>query len=163
MHASISLCSYVYLIDCLYALDEIFASAGRLIQDTRAAQEMRALDKFTQSLDRAPDRVAYGMREVSKADELLAVDTLLVSDSLFRSQDMGERHSYVQLVESVRAHGGKARIFSSSHTSGEKLKYYTGIAAILWCSIPDLDEMVQEISLVVSVNTFSRSICRSFN
>ena len=124
-----------------HALDEIFASAGHLIQDTRAAQEMRALDRFIQRLDRAPDRVAYGMKEVSKADELLAVDTLLVSDSLFRSQDMRERHSYVQLVESVRAHGGKARIFSSSHTSGQKLKYYTGIAAILRCPIPDLEEM----------------------
>eukprot|EP00800_Vazella_pourtalesii_P019893 TRINITY_DN6916_c1_g1_i1.p1 TRINITY_DN6916_c1_g1~~TRINITY_DN6916_c1_g1_i1.p1 ORF type:complete len:377 (-),score=74.35 TRINITY_DN6916_c1_g1_i1:175-1305(-) len=125
-----------------HALDEIFTSAGHLIQDTRAAQEMRALDTFTRFLDRDPDKVAYGMREVSKADELLAVDTLLVSDSLFRSHDMRERHSYVRLVESVREHGGKTRIFSSSHTSGEKLKYYTGIAAILRCPIPDLDEML---------------------
>ena len=125
-----------------HALDEIFASAGHLIQDTRAAQEMKALATFIRLLDRDPDRVAYGKREVCKADELLAVDTLLISDSLFRSSDARERHSYVQLVESVREHGGKARIFSSSHTSGEKLKYYTGVAAILRCPIPDLDEMV---------------------
>jgi len=51
----------------------------------------------------------------------LAIDTLLVTDELFRSQDIQVRRKYVDLVESVRENGGQVRVFSSLHVSGEKL------------------------------------------
>ena len=44
-------------------------------------------------------------------------------DSLFRSTDLAERKKYVQLVEDVKGYGGTVHIFSSLHTSGEKVSY----------------------------------------
>ena len=43
------------------------------------------------------------------ADEQLAVDTLLVTDRLFKAADVVARGRYVALVERVKDHGGKVR------------------------------------------------------
>ena len=45
---------------------------------------MKALDNFYQILQSDPDRAYYGVKHVEKANEVLAVETLLVSDELFR-------------------------------------------------------------------------------
>lgn len=50
----------------------------------------------------------------------MAVDTLLVSDALFRSRNLEERKRYVSLVDAVREDSGTVRIFSSLHVSGER-------------------------------------------
>ena len=55
------------------------------------------------------DRACYGYNEVKSADEQLAVADLLVTDKLFRAADMNLRKKYVQLVESVKNHGGQVR------------------------------------------------------
>lgn len=47
-------------------------------------------------------RAFYGFKHVLMANEKYAVDTLMVSDALFRSQDITQRRQYVDLVESVR-------------------------------------------------------------
>ncbi len=51
-----------------------------------------------------------------------AIQTLLVTDDLFRSSDIVTRAAYVQLVEAVRASAGAVHIFSALHVSGEQLK-----------------------------------------
>lgn len=71
-----------------------------------------------------------------QADAQLAVEELLVTDKLFKSADVNERRIYVQLVESVRKHGGKVYVFSSLHVSGEQLQQYTGVAATLRFPLP---------------------------
>ena len=38
----------------------------------------------------------------------------------FRNADVETRKKYVQLVESVKANGGKVHVFSSMHVSGER-------------------------------------------
>jgi protein pelota len=48
------------------------------------------------------------------------------------------------LVDSVRAGGGEALIFSSMHVSGESLNQLSGIAAILRFPLPELED--QEIA-----------------
>jgi protein pelota len=73
----------------------------------------------------------YGPDHVSMAIERGYVDTLLISDDLFRASDPTKRTHYVQMVEMVRDGGGQALIFSSMHESGQQLNQYTGIAAIL--------------------------------
>lgn len=47
-------------------------------------------------------RAFYGYKHVKMANEQLAIETLMVSDSLFRSQDVLQRKKYVELVESVK-------------------------------------------------------------
>uniref|UniRef100_A0A674PCD8 Protein pelota homolog n=1 Tax=Takifugu rubripes TaxID=31033 RepID=A0A674PCD8_TAKRU len=77
---------------------------------------------------------------VEKAADALAIDTLLISDNLFRHQDVPTRSRYVRLVDNVRDNGGNVRIFSSLHVSGEQLTQLSGVAAILRFPIPDLSE-----------------------
>lgn len=87
------------------------------------------------------DRAYYGYDHVTKANEELAVASLLVTDELFRNSDVKTRKKYVQLVESVRENGGQVFIFSSMHVSGQQLQQVSGVAAILRYPLPDLDEL----------------------
>lgn len=90
------------------------------LSDTKAAGEVKALDQFYQMLQNEPSRAFYGTRHVERANEGQAIETLLISDSLFRCQDVAQRKRYVALVDSVRDNGGDVKIFSSLHVSGER-------------------------------------------
>ena len=72
-----------------------------------------------------------------RANEHLAIETLLVTDGLFRSSDVQVRKAYVQLVESVRENGGVVRVFSAMHVTGERLNQFSGVAAILRFPLPE--------------------------
>ncbi|XP_068230019.1 protein pelota-like [Palaemon carinicauda] len=113
--------------------------ASRLA-DTKAAGETKALQQFMHMMGNDPDRAFYGIKHVERANESQAIETLLVSDSLFRSQNIDERRRYVQLVDSVKENGGDVKIFSSLHVSGEQLDQMTGVAAILRFPMPEIDE-----------------------
>jgi hypothetical protein len=65
------------------------------------------------------------------ANESQAIDTLMLTDSLFRSCDIPTRRRYVDLVEKATENGATVLIFSSLHVSGERLASLSGIAAIL--------------------------------
>uniref|UniRef100_A0A674DTM9 Protein pelota homolog n=2 Tax=Salmo trutta TaxID=8032 RepID=A0A674DTM9_SALTR len=91
-----------------------------LLCDSQAAGEVKALEDFYKMLQHEPDRAFYGLAHVEKASEALAIDILLISDKLFRHQDVTTRSRYVRLVDNVRDNGGTVRIFSSLHVSGER-------------------------------------------
>ncbi|TQD81024.1 hypothetical protein C1H46_033439 [Malus baccata] len=99
-----------------------------MIKDTQAAQE-------------DPDRACYGPKHVEVAHDRMAVQTLLITDELFRNADVVARQRYANLVKSVKDSGGTVHIFSSLHVSGEQLAQITGIAAILRFPLPDLDDI----------------------
>jgi len=125
-----------------HSLKEVLADpavASRLT-DTKASSEVKALDAFYTMLSNEPDRAFYGIDHVEKANELLAIETLLVTDELFRSLDLVTRKRYVKLVESVRDNNGDVKIFSSLHVSGEQLGQLSGVAALLRYPLPDLME-----------------------
>ncbi|XP_078045291.1 pelota mRNA surveillance and ribosome rescue factor [Augochlora pura] len=125
-----------------HSLKEVLAEAAVVsrISDTKAAGEVKALEMFFTILQTDPCRAFYGKKHVQKANEAQAIETLLISDKLFRCQDIALRKEYVQLVEGVRDSGGDVKIFSSLHVSGEQLEQVTGIAAILRFPIPELDD-----------------------
>ncbi|XP_075152876.1 pelota mRNA surveillance and ribosome rescue factor [Haematobia irritans] len=110
------------------------------ISDTKAAGEVKVLEQFYTMLQCEPAKAFYGKRHVLAAAEALAIETLLISDNLFRCQDVNQRKEYVKLVENVRDAGGDVKIFSSMHISGEQLSQLTGIAAILRFPMPELEE-----------------------
>ena len=95
-------------------------------------------------IDVCPEKAFYGFKHVSKANEELAIESLLVTDELFRSSDVKTRKSYVSLVESVRENGGQVFVLSSLHESGKQLQQVSGVAAILRYPLPDLDEESEE-------------------
>ncbi|KPJ06216.1 Protein pelota [Papilio machaon] len=110
------------------------------ISDTKAASEVKLLESFYTMLQLEPAKAFYGKKHVEKANEALALETLMISDKLFRCQDVLKRKEYVALVDSARENGCDVRIFSSMHVSGEQLDQLTGIAAILRFPMPELED-----------------------
>ena len=52
--------------------------------DTKALGEVRALEAFYSLLQTEPAKAFYGLNHVEKACEAQAIETLLISDNLFR-------------------------------------------------------------------------------
>lgn len=109
------------------------------LADVRAAGEVRALEGFYAALATDQDRACYGYKQVLYADSQIAVQDLLVTDKLFKAADVTLRRQYVNLVESVKSHGGQVFVFSSMHVSGQQLDQYTGVAATLRFPLPEED------------------------
>ena len=53
-------------------------------QETKFAGEIKSLEQFYSVLQSDPDRAVYGPVPVIKANEEQAVETLLITDELFR-------------------------------------------------------------------------------
>uniref|UniRef100_A0A6U2Y014 Protein pelota homolog n=2 Tax=Lotharella globosa TaxID=91324 RepID=A0A6U2Y014_9EUKA len=117
----------------MQALREVLAdpSCSELIKTTKAFDEVKALERFFEMMNKNPDQAFYGYDDVLKANEAKAIHELLVTDSLFRSKDIQTRRKYVKLVESARENGADVKVFSSLHVSGQQLDQLTGVAALL--------------------------------
>lgn len=124
------------------AIKEVLEAPSVMMQikDTKAAMEVRALDDFFEMLATQPERAFYGPAHVFAAHELAAIDRLLITDALFRTDNAAARRRWVALTEEVRDGGGTVHVFSSAHTSGAQLGEITGVAAILRFPLPDLAE-----------------------
>lgn len=110
------------------------------LMDTKASEEVRMLETFYKMLQNDPHRAYYGEKHVFRASESQAIEVLLISDKLFRAQDVATRKKYVKLVDEVREFGGTAKIFSSMHVSGEQLEQLTGLCAILRFPMEELED-----------------------
>ncbi|KAJ4881300.1 Protein PELOTA 2 [Raphanus sativus] len=113
----------------------------KMIQDTKASKEVNALRDFFTMFAKDPYRACYGPKHVEFAHQQKAIQTLLITDELFKNSDVKKRKKYVDFVESVKQLGGEAFIFSSMHVSGEQLAKHTRIAALLRFPLPDLDDV----------------------
>ncbi|KAJ6263376.1 hypothetical protein Dda_1939 [Drechslerella dactyloides] len=139
----------------VHALNEVLKSPAVIarLADTKYAKETRAMESFFKMMQTDEDRAWYGPKEVERAIEKGAVGTLLVSNSLFRSNNMSERRKYVQMVEEVKASGaGEVMILSSIHESGQRLDGLGGVAAILIFPLQDLDESDEESEAEAAVD-----------
>lgn len=132
----------------LHSLAEVLASPAvtSKLSDTKFARETQLMDRFFELLRKDDPRAWYGPREVEAAVERGAVGkgggSLLISNSLFRAQEVKVRQRWVKLVDEVKEAGGEVRVLSSMHESGKRLEDLSGIAAILTYPIEDLDEEV---------------------
>ncbi|KAL6761649.1 meiotic cell division protein pelota [Haematococcus lacustris] len=125
-----------------HALQEVLANpliASR-VKNTMASREVEALRAFMAMLSSDSARAFYGPGHVFAANDMGAIQTLLISDSLFRINNVQKRKRYVGLVDAVKDGGGEALIFSSMHVSGEQLNQLSGIAAVLRFPLPDLED-----------------------
>ena len=119
------------------------------LKDTKYARETKLVETFFTMMRKDDGKAWYGPREVERAVEAGAVGrgggVLLISNSLFRAQDVGVRKRWVRLVDRVKeTEGGEVRILSSEHESGKRLEGLGGIAAILTFPLYDLDESEEE-------------------
>ncbi|KAF2859050.1 hypothetical protein K470DRAFT_265557 [Piedraia hortae CBS 480.64] len=129
----------------LHSLNEVLTSPAvtARISDANFARETQRLDEFLALMRRDDARAWYGPRECERAAERGAVGrgggVLLISNSLFRSQEVEVRKRWVRLVDDVKEQGGEVRIYSSMHESGKRLDDLGGIAVIMTFPIEDLD------------------------
>ncbi|KAJ1918581.1 Translation factor pelota [Mycoemilia scoparia] len=116
------------------------------MENTKAAEETKALGDFYKMLSDDPDRAYYGFNHVLHACENQAIGTLMITDGLIRSADVETRRKYIKLVEDTQALNGKVLIFSSLHVSGEQLQQLSGVAAILTFPLPEIESGEEEES-----------------
>ena len=131
-------CSKVLTVVLLQVLQDPAVQAR--LADTKASEEVKVLESFYKMLKHEPDRAFYGPKHVRLAVEAEAVETLLVSDKLFRANNVAERRRYVELVDKVKETGGDVKIFSSLHISGEQLEQLSGICALLRFPMAEIEE-----------------------
>ena len=126
------------------------------MNDTKVVREVEALNRFMRMMEVDPDRAYYGFAHVSKAQEHLAVDTLLLTDQLFRSSNVKARKEYVTLVEEARAVGGE----SNGDEDREKRKPF----CVLTCRfhVPKMNCGVQQKFLSSVLCTFPVNNCSRF-
>jgi protein pelota len=130
----------------VHSLEEVLKNQDvqKQLADTKYGRETVVLDKFFKMLNDDDSRAWYGPKQVAAAVEKGAVSTLLITDTLFRANDIQTRRHYIELVESVRAGGGEVYQFSSLHSSGEQLDQITGIACILTFPVPELEDIDED-------------------
>ncbi|KAK2734044.1 Translation factor pelota [Myotisia sp. PD_48] len=131
----------------LHSLAEVLQSptVQTLLANTKYARETALMDSFLTHLRKDTNRATYGPREVESAVDQGAVSrgggVLLISNRLFRAQDVRERQRWVTLVDRVRdVEGGEVRVLSSDHESGRRLDGLGGVAAILSFPIAEQDD-----------------------
>ncbi|KAF9885740.1 Translation factor pelota [Aspergillus nanangensis] len=129
----------------LHSLSEVLQSPAvkAVLADTKYARETKLMDDFMEQLRKETNKATYGPREVESAVDQGAVGpgggVLIVSNRLFRSQDVAERKRWVSLVDRVRdVEGGEVRVLSSDHESGRRLDGLGGVAALL--TFPIIEE-----------------------
>ncbi|GMI19697.1 hypothetical protein TeGR_g644 [Tetraparma gracilis] len=125
-----------------HSLDEALLDEGVRSQllETKVARDVAVLDKFMRMLDTDADRAQYGAVHVRHACDQGAVETLLISDDIFRSAPTLQRRAHAALVEDVQAGGGSVATFSGMHLSGRTLGQLGGIAAILRFPVHEVHE-----------------------
>jgi len=130
----------------LHSLSDVLQSPAvkTILADTKYARETKLMDDFLEQLRKETNKATYGPREVESAVDQGAVGRgggiLIISNRLFRSQDVAERKRWVSLVDRVRdIEGGEVRVLSSDHESGTRLDGLGGIAALCTFPIPDED------------------------
>ena len=125
-----------------HAIDEVLSDSKIMaqIQDTKVVREVTVLNRFMRMISTDPHRAYYGYASVRRAQDLSAIDSLLVTDQLFRANNVTVRKQYVQLVEDCRESGGHVHVFSTMHTSGQQLQQVSGVAAILRYPLPEIED-----------------------
>ena len=129
----------------LHSLNEVLKSPEVMarLKDTKYMRETSLMDDFFALLRKDDGRAWYGPKECEMAVEKGAVGrgggVLMISNNLFRSEDVATRRRWVRLVDQVRdVEGGEVRLLSGDHESGKRLEGLGGIAAILTFPIEDM-------------------------
>ncbi|KAI9122382.1 hypothetical protein K1719_007071 [Acacia pycnantha] len=124
-------------------LKEVLNDSGvmNVIKDSEVGLEIRAFKELWELLMSDSGRACYGPKNVEAAHEMMAIETLLITEEMYKSDETRTRQKYVSLVKSVKGGGGKAFVYSTRHVSVEQLTQLTGVAAILRFPLPHLQHM----------------------
>ncbi|KAF9601611.1 hypothetical protein IFM89_020905 [Coptis chinensis] len=135
---------FVLISSTSQSLKEVLDSPAlkKSVNDRGEVEDSKIFNDFNVAHLSDMGRSCYGWESVRKANELCAIQTLLVTEDLYKSSDEGIRRKHANLAESVKQSGGSVHVFYSGNASGVQLRMFTGIAAVLCIPQPDLDDLV---------------------
>ena len=115
----------------------------RIVKESRISKEARYIEILLEEIAKN-GLAAYGVKEVEKADECGAIETLLILDEYVREKrDLGDTENQRfsvgkcsichidRFLRSVEAKGGRIIVFSSDFEPGKRLEGLGGISALL--------------------------------
>lgn len=101
-------------------------AVDRIVASNRVSAELSEVERFLTEVAKG-GRAAYGLTEVTNATRSGAVDTLLITDQLFRER----RNEADGLIRDVERYSGRHMMVSTDHEGGVKLQSLGGLGAIL--------------------------------
>ncbi len=101
-----------------------------ILRDVSVMEAEKILQEFEMLLVKNPNRVAYGLDYVEKANQMNAIEKLLVLDEALSSFDETRRR-VENLLREVAEKRGRIVIVPSDSPPGQRLKMLGGIVAIL--------------------------------
>jgi protein pelota len=115
------------------AIYEVFKrdELKELLKDTKAREEQVLIDQLLKEI-KIDKLAAYGLKEVTKALNLGAISSILLTDDFIsKSKEKNEFEKIDSMLKSVDTMQGKIHIISSQGDAGKQLGGLGGIAAIL--------------------------------
>ena len=97
----------------------------KIIQENEIIKESQIIQKFFTHLNKDDGLVVYGLKQLEDADNVGAIEVLLVSDEKIKEKDIEK------LAASVERKKGQIEIISNTHELGEQFSRMGGLGAIL--------------------------------
>jgi len=94
------------------------------------------MEEVLKRLGKGESNVTYGLEDVKRAEELGAVEKLVLADVLLRESTDEKRLHVEEIMTKVEQKGGAVIVVSTEHEAGAKLLALGGAAAILRYSLP---------------------------
>lgn len=103
-------------------------AVDRIMEESRIGREAKLIEELIREIS-ISGKAAYGMDDVRNAQSFGAVETLLITDELLRTQREG--NSIDGFLKEVEQSQGKIVVFSTEFEPGKRLDSLGGIAALL--------------------------------
>lgn len=104
---------------------------SRFFTNSIIYKEQKILDDFLENLGKDNKKAIYGLKEIEKAIDFGAIETILVSEELWK-KDLDKISELIKKAEKQKM---KVHIVDSSHETNKPLKSFGGIIANLRYSI----------------------------
>ncbi|CAI4289952.1 BAL_1a_G0005380.mRNA.1.CDS.1 [Saccharomyces cerevisiae] len=85
-----------------------------IVHNTKKLKECRIMDDFLEYLSKDDNKAWYGAEETERAAKLGAIETLLITDSVLKRNDVKKREKYLDLIENSGNNNGKIFVLSTS-------------------------------------------------
>ncbi len=103
-------------------------AVDRIMEESRIGREAKLIEELMKEIS-IGGKATYGMDDVRNAQTMGAIETLLITDELLRTEREGKNiDNFLKEVENSQ---GKIVVFSTEFEPGKKLESLGGIAALL--------------------------------
>ncbi len=100
----------------------------RIMQESRIGREATLIEELMKEIS-MNGKATYGMEEVRNSESMGAIETLLITDELLRTER--ESDTIDDFLKEVERSQGRIVVFSTEFEPGKKLESLGGIAALL--------------------------------